>query len=272
MTASCCALRIASSFSARVSSSTARICAASSAAFAAPSMATVATGIPLGICTVDSSASSPSSVEDLTGIPITGSVVCAASAPARCAALPAAAMIAYSVFYGVSVIGVCRRPMRRINMRLKGNAQLFQLLKCPFQHRQVTVAAHDDCNFLHESRNLLRRQANKRAPPVQSPERCAPATACPRKEREPIITAPLHFVMTFPPPSPISQTAHPAPFGYTLLYRILPPLSSVFPNILCKVLFSVWNLCFFPHADGRFFPLPQNKKEEVPVCHSFLLR
>ena len=125
------------------------------------------------------------------------------------------------------------------------NAQLFQLLKRPFQHRQVTVAAHDDCNFLHESRNLLRRQANKRAPPVQSPERCAPATACPRKEREPIITAPLHFVMTFPPPSPISQTAHPAPFGYTSLYRIFPPLSSVFPNILCKVLFSVCNLCFF---------------------------
>jgi hypothetical protein len=29
---------------------------------------------------------------------------------------------------------------------------------------------------------------------------------------------------------------------------------------------------FFPRADGRFFPLPQNKKEEVPVCHSFLLR
>ena len=29
---------------------------------------------------------------------------------------------------------------------------------------------------------------------------------------------------------------------------------------------------FFPHADGRFFPLPQNKKEEVLVCHSFLLR
>ena len=56
-------------------------------------MATVATGMPVGICTVDSSASSPSRVEDLTGMPITGRVVLAARAPARWAALPAAAMM-----------------------------------------------------------------------------------------------------------------------------------------------------------------------------------
>ena len=57
-------------------------------------MATVATGMPEGICTVDSSASSPSSVELLTGMPMTGSTVFAAMEPARCAAFPAAAMIA----------------------------------------------------------------------------------------------------------------------------------------------------------------------------------
>ena len=55
-------------------------------------MATVATGMPLGICTVERSASRPSRVEDFTGMPITGRVVWAASAPARCAALPAAAI------------------------------------------------------------------------------------------------------------------------------------------------------------------------------------
>ncbi len=52
------------------------------------------------LCTVDrngrnrdaGSASNPSKVEDLTGIPITGRVVCAARTPARWAALPAAAM------------------------------------------------------------------------------------------------------------------------------------------------------------------------------------
>ena len=70
------------------------ICAARIAAFCAPSIATVATGMPEGICTVASRASRPSRVEDLTGMPMTGSVVCAASTPARCAALPAAAMIA----------------------------------------------------------------------------------------------------------------------------------------------------------------------------------
>ena len=50
--------------------------------------------MPEGICTVDSSASNPSSVDDLTGTPMTGKSVFAAMAPARCAALPAAAMIA----------------------------------------------------------------------------------------------------------------------------------------------------------------------------------
>ena len=71
---------------------------ASRAALAAPSMATVATGMPVGICTVESRASRPSRVEDFTGMPITGSVVFAASAPARCAALPAAAMMAPKPF------------------------------------------------------------------------------------------------------------------------------------------------------------------------------
>ena len=76
-----------------LSSESASICAAKIAALSAPSIATVATGMPEGICTVASSASRPSSVEDFTGMPMTGSVVCAASTPARCAALPAAAMI-----------------------------------------------------------------------------------------------------------------------------------------------------------------------------------
>ena len=56
-------------------------------------MATVATGMPEGICTVASNASSPSKVEDFTGMPITGKVVWAAKTPAKCAAFPAAAMM-----------------------------------------------------------------------------------------------------------------------------------------------------------------------------------
>ena len=53
-------------------SPTARIRAASSPALRAPSIATVATGTPLGICTIESRLSSPSSLLSDTGTPITG--------------------------------------------------------------------------------------------------------------------------------------------------------------------------------------------------------
>ena len=86
------------SLAAASSSSIASICTESNAALTAPSMATVATGIPDGICTVDRRASMPSKVDDFTGTPITGRVVLAASAPARWAALPAKAMIAPKPF------------------------------------------------------------------------------------------------------------------------------------------------------------------------------
>jgi len=42
--------------------------------------------------TVDSKASMPSSAVDLSGTPMTGRVVCAATTPARCADMPAHAM------------------------------------------------------------------------------------------------------------------------------------------------------------------------------------
>src|SRR5437867_2634139 len=51
-------------------------------------MAMVATGTPPGICTVDRSESIPWSAEEASGTPMTGSVVCAATTPARCAACP----------------------------------------------------------------------------------------------------------------------------------------------------------------------------------------
>ena len=54
--------------------------------------ATVATGTPGGIITVLSNESIPPIPPDSIGIPMTGFVVCAASAPARWAAIPAAAI------------------------------------------------------------------------------------------------------------------------------------------------------------------------------------
>ena len=54
--------------------------------------ATVATGTPGGIITVESKESIPPIPPDSIGIPITGRTVCAANAPAKCAAMPAAAI------------------------------------------------------------------------------------------------------------------------------------------------------------------------------------
>ena len=54
--------------------------------------ANVATGMPLGICTMASSASRPSRWPDGMGTPRTGRVVFAATTPGRCAAPPAPAM------------------------------------------------------------------------------------------------------------------------------------------------------------------------------------
>ena len=59
----------------------------------------VATGMPRGICTVAYSASTPFSAPADSGTPMTGSVVCAATTPARCAAPPAAAMMAFMPFF-----------------------------------------------------------------------------------------------------------------------------------------------------------------------------
>ncbi len=68
---------------------------ASSAAFAAPAfpMASVPTGTPPGICTMDSNESIPLSALDSIGTPSTGSTVCAATMPGRWAAPPAPATI-----------------------------------------------------------------------------------------------------------------------------------------------------------------------------------
>lgn len=66
---------------------------ASKPAFIAFPIPTVATGTPLGICTMLCNESTPLRVEVLTGTPITGRGHIAATIPGRCAAPPAPAMI-----------------------------------------------------------------------------------------------------------------------------------------------------------------------------------
>merc|ERR1719356_1940562 len=65
---------------------------ARSPAFLALPIATVATGTPLGICTMLYRESTPESADVFTGTPMTGSVVSAATMPGRWAAPPAPAM------------------------------------------------------------------------------------------------------------------------------------------------------------------------------------
>src|SRR5262249_20217081 len=71
-----------------------RMAAASSAAFTAPALpiASVPTGTPPGIWTMERSESPPFNAADSTGTPSTGSTVLAAAMPGRCAAPPAPAI------------------------------------------------------------------------------------------------------------------------------------------------------------------------------------
>jgi hypothetical protein len=59
-------------------------------------IASVATGTPAGIWTIDSRLSRPDRAVDSTGTPSTGSRVIDAVMPGKCAAPPAPAMIALS--------------------------------------------------------------------------------------------------------------------------------------------------------------------------------
>ncbi|ENN87345.1 hypothetical protein RHSP_26621 [Rhizobium freirei PRF 81] len=90
-----CRARHSSSRSAISSSLSARTAAARRAAFTAPALpiANVPTGIPAGICTMESRLSCPESARDCTGTPKTGSGVMDAAMPGRWAAPPAPAMM-----------------------------------------------------------------------------------------------------------------------------------------------------------------------------------
>ena len=82
----------ASILAVRSGSPTARMRTASRPALRAPLTAIVATGTPLGICTMESRLSRPSRCDSATGTPITGRVVTEASIPGRWAAPPAPAI------------------------------------------------------------------------------------------------------------------------------------------------------------------------------------
>ncbi len=89
--------------------------AASNAALIAPGLpiASVPTGIPPGICRIDSSESLPSSAWVFIGTPSTGSGVIEAAMPGRCAAPPAPAMITLKPLSRAP----CAKSYRRLGVR-----------------------------------------------------------------------------------------------------------------------------------------------------------
>ena len=141
--------RQASSRTASASSDSASTAAASSAALTAPAspIASVPTGTPAGICTIDSRLSWPDSALVGTGTPNTGSVVKAAVMPGRCAAPPAPATITLkplrlrALGEGDEPVG---RAVGRDDARVVADAERLERLGGAAHHRPVRLAAHDD--------------------------------------------------------------------------------------------------------------------------------
>ena len=121
-------------------------------------IASVPTGTPFGICTIESSESRPFNCVAATGTPSTGTSVFAASMPGRCAAPPAPAIITrsprssrrFSVFEEP-----VRRAMRAHYPRFMRNFKRAQNLHCRRKHLVVALAAHH-----HAHQRLLRSCAD----------------------------------------------------------------------------------------------------------------
>ena len=124
---------------------------ASRAALAAPAlpMASVPTGTPEGIWTIDSSESRPLSAWLCTGTPSTGSSVWAATMPGRWAAPPAPAMIT-SIPRPSAPCGEFGHPVRRAvggdDEALVGHAEAGEHLVRVAQGLPVGLAPHDDAH------------------------------------------------------------------------------------------------------------------------------
>ena len=97
--------------------------AASRPAFFAPGtpIASVPTATPAGICAMERSESIPLSAFDSTGTPSTGSHVCAAIIPGKCAAPPAPAMMTRNPRSG----RVAREVRHQIRRAMRGDDLVF---------------------------------------------------------------------------------------------------------------------------------------------------
>ena len=116
-------------------------------ALRAPLTATVATGTPFGIWTIDSRLSRPSRWASATGTPMTGSGVTEASMPGRCAAPPAPAITHAEAAAGCLLTEgehVARRAVGGDDPHLVGDVETLEHLDRALHHREVRRAAHHD--------------------------------------------------------------------------------------------------------------------------------
>lgn len=113
----------------------------------APFIATVATGIPGGICIMAKVASKPSSTLPLIGTPITGSGVSAAITPGNTAAIPAPAIIT-SIPRRVCILGKLNHlvgcAMCRQCIYFKWYLHFIKKLTYTFHYRHIRCATHYD--------------------------------------------------------------------------------------------------------------------------------
>ncbi len=131
---------------------TLRMRAASTAALRALSTPTQATGTPGGICEIESSASSPpaTDVDDVSGTPITGRSLCAATTPGSAAERPAPAMITLQapLARGLRVLGdLVGVAMRRHHVDLVRDPARLELLGGLLHRGHVGLRAHDDADL-----------------------------------------------------------------------------------------------------------------------------
>src|SRR5262249_16381916 len=126
----------------------ARIRTASSPALRALPMATVATGTPAGIWTMESRESSPPKAAVSTGTPITGSGVYAAGMPGRrCGDQAEAALVRRTAIFG-HVVGCA---VRRDDAQLIRHAEALADLRRAAHRRKIGVAAHHDAHKCHHA-------------------------------------------------------------------------------------------------------------------------
>mmetsp|Transcript_1725 Transcript_1725/g.4859 ORF Transcript_1725/g.4859 Transcript_1725/m.4859 type:complete len:298 (+) Transcript_1725:468-1361(+) len=175
--ASCSAMKVAMA-SRRLRSAMPSIRTARRPAFAALPIATVATGTPRGICTIESSESFPERIEVFTGTPMTGSGVSAATIPGRWAAPPAPAMM------------VCKpRPLA---------ACAYSNILCGVRCAETIVSSYGTPNWSRTSAAAF-IVGRSESEPMMMPTRGAglAAVGSPEREASSPLTSPLVGAVTF---------------------------------------------------------------------------